>query len=270
MKVKKRIPNKKREIKVKFEAEGLTARAGLQLIEELIHRFKVRELLDRSVCVKKRERGFDERDHILSLAYNMIAGGSRLEDTNILREDEETKEVIQQKDIPHLTTAGDFLRSFSAGHIAQLEKALCTIQEQAHSKEHVEEVTLDIESSIFEQYSEKKQGSCRAYTGQVGYHPQFGFRADTGEWVYGRLQRGGAYTARKAKKLLVKCLEQLSRSVKRVKTRSDSGWYQNPYLEACEKCTTHEVIYTMTAPQTRQLMETVRELGLPVDWTISL
>ena len=141
MKVKKRIPKKRREIKVKFEAKGLTARGGLLLIEELIHQFKVREHLDRNVCVKKRERGFDESDHILSLAYNMIAGGSRLEDVNMLREDEETKEIIQQKAIPHPTTAGDFLRSFSPGHIAQLEKALCAIQKRVHSKEKAEEVT---------------------------------------------------------------------------------------------------------------------------------
>ena len=71
MKVKKRIPKKRREIKVKFEAKGLTARGGLLLIEELIHQFKVREHLDRNVCVKKRERGFDESDHILSLAYKL-------------------------------------------------------------------------------------------------------------------------------------------------------------------------------------------------------
>jgi hypothetical protein len=260
LKVKKRIPKKRREIKVKFEAKGLTARGGLLLIEELIHQFKVREHLDRNVCVKKRERGFDESDHILSLAYNMIAGGSRLEDVNMLREDEETKEIIQQKAIPHPTTAGDFLRSFSPGHIAQLEKALCAIQKRVHSKEKAEEVTLDIDSSIFEQYSDQKQGSCMAYTGKIGYHPQLGFRADTGEWVYGKLQRGSAYTARKAKRLLEKCLERLPKSVKRVKTRSDSGWYQHPYLESCEQCTTHEVIYSITAPQTKRLMETVKAI----------
>ena len=134
MKVKKRIAKKRREIKVKFKAGSLTSRGGLLLIEELIHQFKVREHLDRHVCVKKRERGFDESDHILALAYNMIAGGSRLEDVNMLREDEETKEIIQQKAIPHPTTAGDFLRSFSPGHIAQLEKALCAIQNEFIAK----------------------------------------------------------------------------------------------------------------------------------------
>lgn len=256
--MKKRIPKKRREIKVKFEAEGLSGKGGLLLIEELMHKLKVRELLEQGIRVKKRECGFDESDHIVSMVYNLIGGGSCLEDLDALREDEETKEVIQQEHIPHSTTEGDFLRSFSVGHIVQFEEAIGKIQCQTHRGEEREEVTLDIDSAIFEQYSTKKQGSCRAYNGKVGYHPQFGFRADTGEWVYGKLRRGGAYTSRKAKEFLYKCLRRLPEGVKRVRTRSDSGWYKESYLEACEQCTTHEVIYSITADQTAPLMEKAR------------
>jgi hypothetical protein len=257
LKVTERIAKKRQEIKVKFAAGGLTAQGGLILIEELIHRLRVKELIDETVSVKKRQRGYAESDHIIALVYNLIGGGSCLDDLNSLREDEETKTVMQQEAIPHATTAGDFLRAFSLGHIKQLEKASRRIQEIVHSREARSELTLDVDSALFEQYSSKKQGSCKGYTGETGYHPQFGFRADTGEWVYGRLQRGGAYTSANAEQLLEECLKRVPKSVKRVKTRSDSGWYKEEYLAACEGCTTHAIIYTITADQTRPLLESV-------------
>lgn len=258
MKVTERIAKKRREIKVKFAAGGLTAQGGLILIEELIHQLRVKELIDETVTVKKRQRGYAESDQIISLVYNLIGGGSCLDDLNSLREDEETKAVMHQEAIPHATTAGDFLRAFSLGHIKQLEKASRRIQERVHSRETVAELTLDIDSAIFEQYSTKKQGSCKGYTGETGYHPQFGFRADTGEWVYGRLQRGGAYTSAHAEQLLEECLKRLPKSVNRVETRSDSGWYKEDYLGACEECTTHAIIYTITADQTKPLLDKIR------------
>ena len=260
LKVTERIAKKRKEIKVKFAGGGLTTQGGLILIEELIHRLRVKETINETVSVKKRQRGYQESDHILALVYNLIGGGSCLDDLNMLREDAEIKTVIQQEAIPHATTAGDFLRAFHLGHIKQLEKASRRIQETVHSQEDLSELTLDIDSALFEQYSSKKQGSCRGYNGETGYHPQFGFRADTGEWVYGRLQRGGAYTSADAEKLLAACLKRVPQSVKRVKTRSDSGWYKEGYLEACEGCTTHEVIYTITADQTKPLLEKVAEI----------
>jgi hypothetical protein len=257
LKVTERIAKKRTEIKVKFAAGGLTAHGGLILVEELIHRLRVKEIIEETVSVKKRQRGYQESDHILALVYNLIGGGSCLDDLNLLREDAETKAVIQQEAIPHATTAGDFLRAFTLGHIKQLEKASRRIQEQVHSQEDLSELTLDIDSALFEQYSSKKQGSCTGYNGETGYHPQFGFRADTGEWVYGRLQRGGAYTSADAEQLLAECLKRVPKSVKRVKTRSDSGWYKEGYLAACEGCTTHVVIYTITADQTKPLLEKI-------------
>jgi hypothetical protein len=261
LKVRKRIAKKRTEIKIKFAGGGLTTQGGLVLIEELVHRLRVKETIEETVSVKKRQRGYQESEHIMSLVYNLIGGGSCLDDLNMLREDEETKTVIQQEAIPHATTAGDFLRAFHLGHIKQLEKASRRIQETVHSQEDLMELTLDIDSALFEQYSTKRQGSCKGYTGETGYHPQFGFRADTGEWVYGRLQRGGAYTSAHAEQLLAECLKRVSKSVQRVKTRSDSGWYKGGYLEACEQCTTHEVIYTITADQTNPLLEKVAEIG---------
>ena len=71
--MKKRLAKKRKEIKVKFEAQGITGKGGLLFIEELINKLRVREFLDQGIMIKKRERGFDESDHILSMVYNLIA-----------------------------------------------------------------------------------------------------------------------------------------------------------------------------------------------------
>ena len=74
MKVTKRIAKKRREIKVKFAAGGLTAQGGLILVEELVHRLSVKEIIEETISVKKRQRGYQESDHIMALVYNLIGG----------------------------------------------------------------------------------------------------------------------------------------------------------------------------------------------------
>ena len=55
---------------------------------------------------------YHESDHVLNLAYNMLAGGKCLEDLELLRNDEVYLDALGAQRIPDPTTAGDFCRRF--------------------------------------------------------------------------------------------------------------------------------------------------------------
>ena len=57
---------------------------------------------------------YHESDHVLNLAYNVLCGGTRLEDIERLRHDTAYMNALGADLIPDPTTAGDFCRRFAA------------------------------------------------------------------------------------------------------------------------------------------------------------
>ena len=88
------------------EYEGQLAQRRFEEIEHL-------ELL-------KVHLPYHESDHVLNLAYNILAGGQRLEDIELRRQDEVFLNGLGAERIPDPTTAGDFTRRFSPEDIVAL------------------------------------------------------------------------------------------------------------------------------------------------------
>jgi hypothetical protein len=111
------------------EGENLISYGGGILIDEFIHRLSLPEIIDTTVKVKERERGYKESEAILALMMSMITGGECLDDLFTLREEETFKTIWRHGDIPHPTTMDDFLRRFDLGHIRQLDCQCTGIQQ---------------------------------------------------------------------------------------------------------------------------------------------
>ncbi|MFM8733624.1 MAG: hypothetical protein ACKOC8_00265 [Pirellulales bacterium] len=73
-----------------------------------------REINDR-LDLLKVHLPYRESDHVLNIAYNVLAGGTRLEHLEFLRNDEGYLDALGARRIPDPTTAGDFCRRFDAG-----------------------------------------------------------------------------------------------------------------------------------------------------------
>lgn len=82
---------------------------GIGLIHELVRTLKLAESIDEHVHVFKKHFPYHESDHVLNLAYNVLAGGTRLEDIERLRTNEGYLDTLGCRRIPDPTTAGDFL-----------------------------------------------------------------------------------------------------------------------------------------------------------------
>ena len=56
-----------------------------------------------------------QSDHVLNIAFNILAGGTNLEHLELRRNDEVYLNALGAQRIPDPTTAGDFCRRFRRG-----------------------------------------------------------------------------------------------------------------------------------------------------------
>ena len=165
--------------------------SGLVLVRQLIERLGVARAIDAGVRVLQRCKWYRESDHILTLIYSMISGGSRLQDVNRLGQDDALKRVLGSDRIPHATTIGKFLWRFGDDQqdkqrqgLAELRDTTAAVQQEAFGmlpRERRKVATLDWDSSIHEVYGQKKEGADFAYDNTWSYSALYGTLAETGE-----------------------------------------------------------------------------------------
>jgi hypothetical protein len=240
------IVGKAGEFNICFRDVTLSNHAGLVLLRDFADRLGVAELLDEELHVKQRERGHRESEAVLSLSHNLIAGGQCLLDLNVLRGDVGTQQVLGLPGILAPSTAGDFLRKFDIGDIHDLNRFHRRLQERIRPQQRLACCTLDVDSSIYEQVSTRKQGSTKAYNGQIGYHPFLVFWYEADELVFSHLRRGNAHTSKKAEWCLTESFKRLPAEATK-KLRADSGLYDHKIVAWCEK---RQVTFGITADQT--------------------
>ncbi len=250
------IVGKVGKFNVCFRDVSLSSHAGLALVHEFTEHLGIAEVLDAELQVKHRERGYAESAAVLSLAHNLILGGSCLLDLNVLRGDAGTRQLVDQVSILAPTTAGEFLRKFDIGDIHDLYRVHRCVQQRVRPQQPATCCTLDVDSSVYEQVSTRKQGSVKAYNGEVGYHPFFVFWAEERELVFSHLRRGNAYTSSKFEWCLKAALKSLPAELPK-KLRADSGLYDRKMVAFCDA---RHITFGITADQTAPLLAAITAL----------
>jgi len=76
--------------------------------------------LNARLCILKVARPYQDSDHVLNIALNLLRGGSVLEDIEIRRNDAAFLDALGARAIPDPTTAGDYVRRFDADAVWRL------------------------------------------------------------------------------------------------------------------------------------------------------
>jgi Transposase DDE domain group 1 len=251
-----KVTGKVGKFNICFRPERLTSHAGVVLLHDFAQRLGVAQVLDEELQVKTRERGYPESEAVSSLVYNTILGGTCLSDLEVLRGDPGTQELLGAERILAPTTAGEFLRKFDMGDVGDLQRVNLRLQARVRPHQTATTCTLDLDSSLYEQASTHKEGSTKAYNGEVGYHPLFAFWAEEGELLCSHLRRGSAHTGRNAVWFLRQTRKRLPTGAT-LKLRADSGFYSKAVVEWCEQAGS---TFTITADQTEPLLQAIAAL----------
>ena len=252
----KKVVGKVGKFNICLRPEQLTSHAGTVLVHDFAQRLGVAEVLDEELHVKTRERGYEESEAIRGLVYNVILGGEHLSDLEVLRGDPGTQELLAAEAILAPTTAGEFLRRFTIGDVHDLQRVHLRLQQRVRPHQQATTCTIDLDSSIYEQASSHKEGSTKAYNGEVGYHPLLAFWAEEGELLFTHLRRGSAHTARNVLWFLRQTRKRLPATADK-KLRADSGFYSKGVVEWCEAA---GFSFTITADQTEPLLAAITAL----------
>jgi hypothetical protein len=269
-KVKPRIPEKLRKgiplktgrnhtVRLEVTDEALTVHTGLSLFYAMAEALEIPRTLDERVKVKQRESGYPESEHILALAANAFVGNDYLEDLEALREDVAIQKAIGRKDIPDPTTAGDFCRRFTLGHLLQMNRAFGEIAKRVYEQRpEVTHWTVDADAKVHEVYGEKKEGAAKSYNGVYSLQPMYGFVHETDEMIHCELRSGNTHPGAGGAGFLRRLKRKIPSTVKTVHLRSDSALYNKDVVAFCEE---GKWTFTITADQTGPLMKLIE--GLP-------
>lgn len=234
----------------------LTANAGLVLLRDFIARLGLPDLLDREINIKARQRGYPESEQILALCWNAILGGDCLRDLDVLRGDAGINELLGISSLMAPTTAGDFLRQFDLGDLSDLRRLNRLVAQRVRPLQTSTRVTLDLDASLYQQCSTRKQGSRMNYKGEVGYYPLFAFWAEEQELLATHLLRGNTNAPPSVIWLLKQALASAPTGKARF-LRADSEFYVWELIEFCEQ---EQITYTITADQTASLKAAIEGL----------
>ena len=166
--------------------QGLSA-GGIGAMLLLAHRIGLIRDIDANLHLLKVHLPYHESDHVLNIAFNILAGGERIEHLELRRNDEVYLNALGADRIPDPTTAGDFCRRFVESDVMTLMDTINQVRLRVwaqQSSDFLEEAILDADGTIVPSGSECKRGMDFTYDGQYGFHPLLISLANTGEPLF--------------------------------------------------------------------------------------
>ena len=130
--------------------------------------------IDHNLHLLKRHLPYHESDHVLAIAYNILAGGSRLEHLDIRRQDEVLLDALGAQRLPDPTTAGDFCRRFTQPDIDRLMDTINGVRLRVWKEQpadFLDEAFLDADGTLAPTGGWCKEGINYNHEGVWGYHP---------------------------------------------------------------------------------------------------
>jgi len=215
-------------------ARGIAA-GGIGAMLMLARRVGLVAGIDRRLELLKAHVTYQESDHVLNVAFNILAGGRCLEDLELLRQDEGYLNALGAQRIPDPTTAGDFCRRFSERDVETLmdvinESRLKVWRQQPRG--FFDEAVIDADGTLAPTLGECKEGADFAYDGTYGYHPLVISLANTQEPLF-LVNRSGNRPSHEGAAVRLDQAVALCREAgfRRITMRGDTDYSQTRHLD---------------------------------------
>jgi Transposase DDE domain group 1 len=205
-----------------------TCFGGVAAVHRLVSGLGLVEQLDQRLRLLKVHLPYHESDHVLNLAYNVLCGGTRLEDIERLRHDTAYMNALGADLIPDPTTAGDFCRRFADTDVVALMEAINAVRPKlwaGRGRELLGPIAyLDTDGTIVPTEGQRKAGMDISYKGIWGYAPLIISLANTKEVLYLVNRPGNAPSHAGAAEWIDKAIGLVGPHAERVCLRGDTDF----------------------------------------------
>ncbi|MCH7670508.1 MAG: IS1380 family transposase [Acidobacteria bacterium] len=254
-----------------FDDDHAVANAGLALVAMCSTALGIEDAANEYVDLGDRPGASRPGRKILTLLHSMVVGGDCIDDVDVLRCGS-TGQVLGHR-VMAPSTIGTFLRSFTFGHVRQLDRLFGTILQRAWTAgagPGNEAMTIDLDSTICEVHGTQKQGAAYGYTKVLGYHPLIATRADTGEILHIRQRKGSAGSGRGAQRFIEELVARIRRAGASgpLTLRADSGFFSWKTIATLKA---KNVKFSITVPKNPAVARAIEGIGdegwMPIGYT---
>jgi Transposase DDE domain group 1 len=215
------------------------APGGIGAIHLMARKIGLIDDLDENLHLLKRHLPYHESDHVLNIAYNLLAGGSRIEHLEVRRNDEVYLDALGATRIPDPTTTGDFCRRFAEPDVERLMETFNQTRMRVWKEQpddFFDEAFIDADGTLAPSGGCCKQGVDIAYDGTWGYHPLVVSLANTAEPLYLVNRSGNRPSHEHADIYLDKAAALCRRAgFKKITFRGDSKFSQTTHLDRWDR-----------------------------------
>jgi len=262
---------------VKFDDPNLLSCAGIAPVLELAQRAGLRDLVAEHVRIDKPGGG-NAPLKVPALVAGMIVGADSIDDMGLLRHGAMGR-LFTGVRAP--STLGTFLRTFTFGHVRQLDAAasrllinLCTSAPLLPGAGTL--AYLDIDDTVKPTFGYAKQGAGRGYSGVKGLNALLGILSTPSSRpviAAARLRKGATNSAKGAHRFVADTLvtAKAAGATGVLVLRADSAFYQSDVICAALR---HNSCFSITArrlPPVRKAIESIgADAWTPIKYTNAL
>jgi len=229
---------------IDYEMSGritATAHGGVGAIHTMLNRLDFSKEINEALSLLKIHNPYFESDHILNLAYNVLTGGTRLEDIEALRQDAGYMDAIGAARIPDPTTGGDFLRRFTAPVIEILMDTINKIRQKVWEECAKEDpsfynkAVIEVDGTLTETLGECKHGMDISYKGVWGYAPLIVTLANTREVLFIVNRPGNTPSSKDAAEWINRGIALVMGRFRRIVVRGDTDFSLTDHMDQWDK-----------------------------------